>query len=64
MSDFEFACYALAERLHMSVQDVKRMPFEEFSGWCQYLERRDKEANPSMLDSPDNMLKGFAGFGI
>jgi hypothetical protein len=59
MNDFEFACYALAEKLTMSVSVVKAMTFEEFTGWCAYFERRDKEANPSMLDSPENMLKGF-----
>lgn len=60
MNDFEFACYGLAERIHLPVGMVRSMPFEEFMGWFSYFERLEKERNPSALDSPENMLSAFS----
>jgi hypothetical protein len=53
--------YQLAANLHMPVYELKaRMPASEFVGWIQFYRQKGEPAKePSMLDDPSLMLKGF-----
>ena len=37
--------YAVAERLHMSIEDVGRMKLKEYMGWIFYMSARSEKAN-------------------
>lgn len=37
-----FTMYALADRLHKTVQELGEITEEEFTGWVQYLEIRSE----------------------
>lgn len=60
MSPMERNLFALAERLHTPVYELKRnMGMAEFMQWCEYFSVDNKTEQLSGSSSTESILRGF-----
>ncbi len=52
--------HTLAENLSMTVTRLKsEMTWNEYQDWILFYQAKNSEQSNNLLDSPDNLLKGF-----
>lgn len=63
MSEERRAFFALAEALHMTVEEVENMRTSEYIGWIEYFEEKDRQRRASEGDvtamTSDEMIKNL-----
>jgi len=67
MTKWDESLYFLAEALHTPVYELReKLPMSEYVGWQKFFDKRAKEQeraskgqSNNLLDSEENLLKGF-----